>query len=42
MESSSKLKVVQHRDRKEYDDVAYCGLHDQNKIQKQNLCSVSF
>ena len=28
------LKAVQHCDRRKYADVAYCGLHDQNKIRK--------
>ena len=37
-----KLKVVQHRDRKKYADIAYYGLYNRNNMSKRNLYLITF
>ena len=32
---ANQLKIVQHRDHKQFADIMYYGLHDQCKIQKK-------
>ena len=38
----NKPNVAQRQNRKQNVDIAYYGLHDQDKIQKYNLYSLSF